>query len=432
MVTEKHASQGITEHSFQIILIGIGPQGPASLKNHLKDSLAEAKELWAPQDLLEIFPLVPIRRKLIINDLRKRFSRLSAIDGDSAEIIHVLCYGDPGLNGLTSLIQSFCPSDELKIYPNIDPLQEAFSLLKSPWQRTTVYNTALTSLPKIYEQIQYHSPVAVYTTEDIPASRFLKGIRQEKIANTKRVVILWPGQDEWSHNLSWDPSSKSAHQSLPASCLFLFISDEEDLSEEDSQLFSLAKIPDESLETCEGVFSDQSLRSLIFAKLAPLPNDTIWDIGAGEGAFSIACAQGIEQHRGQGNVQAIEWERPYFSCFLKNITQHSSNRLKLFQGQPEAILSQLSNPDTILIQERTQHIEKLIPLILKRTKGKIKFLIKATSFSQTTQITQIFEKHLLDVEVSMVPQQREVNGYDDDAETSFLCLILAKRKGVKG
>ncbi len=427
MTAENHDNQEINEHSFQIILIGITPQGLNSLATPLKVSLAQAKELWAPQDLLEIFPGVPNKHKLIINSLRKRFARLKGAGTGQVEIIHVLCYGDPGLNGLAPLIQSFCPSEELKIYPNVDPLQEAFALLKSPWQKTTVYNTALTSLPKIYEQIKHQSPVAVYTTEDIPAARFLKGIGQEKIAKTNRVVILWPGKDGWLHDLSWDPSIKKAPQSLPAFSLFLFIRDEEELDEEEAQIFTLREIPDKSFETCDGLFSDQTLRSLIFAKLALLPNHTIWDIGAGEGAFSIACAQGIEQHRGKGTVQAIEWETPYFSCFLKNITRHSSPRLKLFQGQPEDVISQLSNPDAILIQERTQNIEKLLPLIVKRVKGRIKFLIKTTSFSQTTQITKILENFLLDVEVSMVPQQRRKNEYADE-DSSFLCFILATRK----
>ena len=166
---------------------------------------------------------------------------------------------------------------------------------------------------------------------------------------------------------------------------------------------------------------------MIFNKISLLSDETLWDVGASEGAFSIACAQGMDLQAAKGQVFSVEWESSYFQCFLKNLSLHNSSRLKLYNGSLPDVISLLEDPDVVLIQERSSNLADLLPRIMKRMAGQGRVLIKVNSFINAHKTTQLLEELGFEVEVSMVPQ--EADSVDQpDGEASFLCLILGRLK----
>jgi len=427
MTRRRHDKRDMPSTDCHIVIIGIGPAGPGALPQSVKDQITNAREIWAPEDLLNMFPAVPVRHRLEMKKLKNRLSQIYS--RSLSQKILILCYGDPGLNGLVSVARASCTADQIEIHPQVDPIQQAFATLKIPWLEVRVLHTAFEKLSNIRATIRQHATVAVYTSTELPGDDFLKWIKKKGIVEDSRTVIFWPENGIWSHIHFLDPSTESPPAALPATCLFLFLQERKWADFGPTLPLSLAQISDESFEINKCISSNQMIRNLIFNKISLLSDEILWDVGASEGAFSIACAQGMDLQAAKGRVFALEWESSMFQCFLKNLSLHATKRLKLFNGSLPDVMSLLEDPDVVLIQERTSPLADILPLISKRMAGKGRILIKVNSFIHAHQTTQILEELGFEVEVSMVPQEGDGNSQLNE-ETTFLCLILGKAKQV--
>ena len=407
----------------RIVLIGVGPQGPDALSVSVRERITDARELWGPEDLLDIFPFVPIRHRLILKRLQNRLSRPAL----APQTIHVLCYGDPGMNGLVSRIQGFCEATELEIHPSMDPLQEASARLKISWDDVTRLHTSLSSLSHIRDRIRGNNLVAVYTSEEVPAGDFLHWIQKKGMYKKGRIFIFRPQRGVWKDLLSWEQRSKIPLESVPSSALFLFFRKQDRETSPPSLPLLSAEIPDESIASVQQPSSDETLRNLVFSKIRLLSGETFWDVGAAEGAFSIACAQGMDRQKGEGCVFSVEWDEGYLHCFLKNLTKHATERLKLFQGNIQDIYSHLDDPDAVLIQERAQDPADLLPRIVQRINPGGRILVLAGSFSHAHKTNRILENLGFDVEVTLVPRSPTKSEKSREG-ADFLCLVLGREK----
>ncbi len=103
-------------------------------------------------------------------------------------------------------------------------------------------------------------------------------------------------------------------------------------------------LPDEAFET-DGQFTKRELRAVTLARLAPLPGQTLWDVGAGTGTIGI------------------EWMRLHLSCsciafeeredravrIRTNARNLGVPALQVIQGTAPATFSGLPAPDAIFL-----------------------------------------------------------------------------------
>ena len=407
----------------RVVLMGVGPQGPDSLPIAPRDRIAEAREIWGPGDLLDLFPFVPIRHRLVLKRLQDRLSRpISA-----SQTIHVLGYGDPGMNGLVALVRNFCDEERLEIFPSMDPLQEASARLKITWHDVTRLYTSFSSLSHIQDRIRRHETTAVYTSEEVPAPDFLKWIREKGILAGRQVFFFWPEKGIWKNLVSVDKKSRISLDSLPSTGLFLFFHERIEKAYQTSLPLLPAEILDESVDYFQRPSSDQTLRSLVFSKISLLSGETFWDVGAAEGTFSIACAQGMDRQKGKGCVFSVEWETDYLHCFLKNLTKHTADRLKLFQGNIQDVFHHLEDPDAVLVHERIRNLPDLVSRIAQRINPGGRILVLADSFSQAHHTTRTLENLGFEVEVTLVPRSQTKSEASKEG-ADFLCLVLGREK----
>jgi precorrin-6B C5,15-methyltransferase / cobalt-precorrin-6B C5,C15-methyltransferase len=112
-----------------------------------------------------------------------------------------------------------------------------------------------------------------------------------------------------------------------------------------SRPLSLAPgLPDATFDT-DGQLTKREVRAVTLARLAPLPNQTLWDVGAGTGSIGI------------------EWMRVHPSCFCiafearedravrirENAARLGVPNLKVIQGTAPATFASLRSPDAIFI-----------------------------------------------------------------------------------
>jgi len=415
--------------SLRAVLIGLGPGGPDALPVSTRERIDGARELWAPDDLLRLFPSVPIRHNLLMKRLE---NRLSGPPLSVSQEVLILCYGDPGMFGLVTLVRAHCDDEQVEIHPGVDPVQGAFSRLKRSWHQASRVHTSFSSLPHIREVLKKNDLVTVTTSEEVPAEAFLNWIRKKGLSEDFRILLFWPEKGVWAHHVQWAPTSSTPlPDSVPASALILFRRGGVDPVSQSALPLSLQEIPDSSMESFHKLSMEETVRNLVSSKLDLYSHEILWDVGASEGAFSIACAHGLDRMDGQGIVQSVEWEDPYLHCFLANLTRHPAERLKLFQGTLEDAWSHLDDPDAVFIHDRIPNMQAVLPRIASRINPGGRLLISTTSFSMTHTLMEYLEHLGFEVDVSLIPQRSELPSTSGE-EPRFLCLVLGwKKRGEK-
>src|SRR5207302_6307543 len=106
----------------------------------------------------------------------------------------------------------------------------------------------------------------------------------------------------------------------------------------------LAGLPDDSF-LHDGQITKREVRAATLAALAPLPGETLWDIGAGSGAVAI------EWLRSGRSLSAIAIERDAVRVELmrRNAAALGTPRLHIVDGEAPEALAGLPSPDAVFI-----------------------------------------------------------------------------------
>ena len=112
-------------------------------------------------------------------------------------------------------------------------------------------------------------------------------------------------------------------------------------------------LPDELFEN-DGQLTKREVRAVTIAALAPLPGQTLWDIGAGSGSVAIEWLRGATCQRvaGGGGARAVAVERHAERCasIARNAAALGVPQLEVVHGEaPDALSHIESRPDTIFL-----------------------------------------------------------------------------------
>jgi precorrin-6Y C5,15-methyltransferase (decarboxylating) len=103
-------------------------------------------------------------------------------------------------------------------------------------------------------------------------------------------------------------------------------------------------LPDDTFDT-DGQLTKREVRAVTLARLAPLPNQTLWDVGAGTGSI------GIEWMRVHPSCSCIAFEarEDRAARIRANAARLGVPNLKVIQGTAPATFADLLAPDAIFI-----------------------------------------------------------------------------------
>jgi len=103
-------------------------------------------------------------------------------------------------------------------------------------------------------------------------------------------------------------------------------------------------LPDDTFDT-DGQLTKREVRAVTLARLAPLPNQTLWDVGAGTGSI------GIEWMRLHSSCSCIAFEarEDRAARIRKNASRLGAPNLTVIQGTAPATFAGLRPPDAIFI-----------------------------------------------------------------------------------
>jgi precorrin-6Y C5,15-methyltransferase (decarboxylating) len=103
-------------------------------------------------------------------------------------------------------------------------------------------------------------------------------------------------------------------------------------------------LPDDAFRS-DGMLTKREVRAATLARLAPLPGQLLWDVGAGSGAVAIEWLRAVRRTR------AVAIERAPERCALifDNAEALGTPELEVRQGTAPACLTGLASPDAVFV-----------------------------------------------------------------------------------
>jgi precorrin-6B C5,15-methyltransferase / cobalt-precorrin-6B C5,C15-methyltransferase len=319
-----------------LAVVGIGEDGTAGLNPAARTLIETAEVLVGGARHLGMVPQGRAERIVWERPLRVTFD---AIEAHRGRRVTVLASGDPMWYGIGVTLTRRFPREEMTIIPQ----PSAFSLAAARlgWPLADCATITLHGRP--FDILRLHLA---------PHRRIL--ILSEDGDTPRAVAKLLSG-------LGWGPSRLSVLAYLGGS--------REAVIEEDAQSWGdrraaelntiaiacragpgaralplLGGLPDDVFEH-DGQLTKREVRAATLAALAPLPEQTLWDVGAGCGSIAIEWLRGGE---GRSAV-AIERHPARAAMIARNAASLGVAGLRIVLGTAPRALEDLPPPDAVFI-----------------------------------------------------------------------------------
>ena len=114
--------------------------------------------------------------------------------------------------------------------------------------------------------------------------------------------------------------------------------------------------PDTMFTRGEVPMTKQEVRAAVMAKLAPKPDDILWDVGAGYRSVSIELALSASF----GRTYAVEYNEKACDLIRINREKLGAWNLKLIEGAAPQALHELETPDAVFIGGTKGSMEEVV------------------------------------------------------------------------
>ncbi|NWB72241.1 precorrin-6y C5,15-methyltransferase (decarboxylating) subunit CbiE [Pseudomonas sp. G5001] len=318
-----------------LTVVGIGEDGFKGLGRNARHALLRASRIIGGQRQLDLLP-VCIRGERQV--WPSPFS-LEPVLARRGEAVCVLASGDPMFYGVGASLARQVPADELLILPAPSSVSLAAARLGWPLQEVVTLSVVARPMAALNAHLANgvrllvlsndgQSPAAIATQlaeRGFGASRLsvfehLGGPDERRIDGIARD---WPGEPIAALNL------------LAIDCV---------ADANTARLSRLAGLPDSAFRH-DGQLTKRDVRAMTLARLAPMPGELLWDVGAGSGSI------GIEWMRAHPSCRALAIEADEGRQLL---IEHNRDALgvpglQLIRGTAPHALNGLEAPDAIFI-----------------------------------------------------------------------------------
>ena len=319
----------------RVLVLGVGPQGPASLTPAWQARIAQADELWGGRRLLALWPDHPGSRLAIGDNVAELAARLR--QRGRARIV-VLASGDPGFYGIAGTLLHELSADELEIVPHVSSLQLAFARAGLAWSDAILTSAHARPLAEVVGWARRAHKLGILTDPEHTPGAIARALLAAGAPDCRAIVaenLALPEERLVDTRLSSLPTLEFS----PLNVLLLL----QDAGWRPRPLLALR--PDECYEHRRGLITKSDARALSLARLALSDSDTVWDIGAGSGAMSIEMAE----LAWRGQVWAIEQDAENMGYLHRNVARHGALNVHPVAGRAPAALAGLPAPHAVFV-----------------------------------------------------------------------------------
>ncbi|MHC8365013.1 precorrin-6y C5,15-methyltransferase (decarboxylating) subunit CbiE [Pseudomonas sp. ZT5P21] len=318
-----------------LTVTGIGEDGFKGLGKNARHALLAASKIFGNQRQLDLLPAcIPGERQLWPSP----FS-LDALLALRGEPVCVLASGDPMFFGVGASLARQLPSDEMLILPA--PSSCSLAAARMGWPLQEVVTLSIVARPISALNAQLFSGVRLLAlSNDGQSPAAIAALLRERGFGPSRLTVL-----EHVGGAAERRIDGVAHDWADPVIADLNLVAIECIAEADApRLSRLAGLPDSAFKH-DGQLTKRDVRAITLARLAPVPSELLWDVGAGSGSI------GIEWMRAHPSCRALAIETDEGRQLLieQNRDALGVPGLQLIRGKAPQALAGLERPDAIFI-----------------------------------------------------------------------------------
>ncbi|MEB0207152.1 precorrin-6y C5,15-methyltransferase (decarboxylating) subunit CbiE [Pseudomonas sp. CCC3.1] len=318
-----------------LTVVGIGEEGFSGLGKRARHALMNANKVFGGQRQLDLLPACIRAERLT---WPSPFSMAPVLDLRHQPVC-VLASGDPMLFGVGASLARRIPREEMRVLSS--PSSCSLAAARLGWALQDVVTLSIVARPIAALNAHLHSGVRLLVlSNDGHSPAAIAALLRERGFGPSRLCVLEHvgGADERRIEASaddWTDPPIAALNLVAIECLA-------DASAQ--PLSRVGGLPDSAFKH-DGQLTKRDVRAITLARLAPLPGQLLWDVGAGSGSIGI------------------EWMRAYPSCRTlaieadegrQQLIEHNRDALgvpglQLIRGKAPHALEGLEPPDAIFI-----------------------------------------------------------------------------------
>lgn len=318
-----------------LTLVGIGEDGYPGLGKAARRALLAATHIvGAPRQLALLPPCISGERETWPSpfDLEPLLAR-------RGEAVCVLASGDPMFYGVGASLARQVPADELQVLPAPSSVSLAAARLGWPLQEVEVVSLVGRPLATLNARLFPGVRLLVLSADGDTPAQVAEVLRARGFGASRLTLLEHLGGPE---ERRLDGLAESWNLPRGADLNLLAV---ECLADVDAQLLPpTCGLPDEAYRH-DGQLTKRDVRAVTLARLAPLPGELLWDVGAGCGSI------GIEWMRAHPACRAIavEANEGRQAHIRHNRDALGVPGLQLVAGHAPEALAGLPAPDAIFI-----------------------------------------------------------------------------------
>ena len=366
-------------------LIGIGMGNPDTLTVGAARIIVRCGLLIGARRMLDAFPDHP-GQKLALIGAEDIAAAVRSHDGDCA----VLLSGDPGFYSGAAKLYDLLKDVRVETLPGISSLNYFCARLQLPWQDVKLVSVHGREANAVGE-IQSHEKTFLLTGSNCTAGALCARLTRaglghvlvhvgQRLSYAEEEIVTGTAEElagrefeSLSVMLVENPTPTGWKQGAP--CLW------------DSQ-FIRGKTP----------MTKENVRTLAVARLAVRPDSVVWDVGAGTGSVSAACAMAAWK----GQVWAVEKEPEALELMARNKEALDLVNLRIVPGEAPAVLAELPKPDCLFIGGSSGSMAEIFRTALNKNPA-VRICLTAVSLESLTDGLACMEQFgLVNVDVTQI------------------------------
>lgn len=359
-----------------IVVVGIGADGWDGLSAVARAAVAGAEVLFGSERQFALVPPGAADRIPWPSPLLPQLSGL--LEAHARRRICVLASGDPLLSGIgTTLIRTF-GATAVHVIPTVSSVTLARARLGWSFEETEVITTVGRSVHRVTRALAPGRRVLVLSS-DATTPAAIAALLRDRSYGPSRMTVL-ENLDAPDERRIDGTAQDWAHPDVAALNVVGIECDGPGLS-------LVAGLPDDAFEH-DGQLTKRDLRASAIARLAPIPGQLLWDVGAGAGSIAI------EWLRANAANRAVAFERSpeRAARITRNAERLGVPDLEVVTGDAPDSLPAGQKPDAIFVGGGVS-IPGMLDICLARLGPGGRLVAHGVTLESETALTAAYAKH---------------------------------------
>ncbi|WP_285424133.1 precorrin-6y C5,15-methyltransferase (decarboxylating) subunit CbiE [Pseudomonas sp. efr-133-TYG-103a] len=318
-----------------LTVVGIGEDGYKGLGRNARHALLQARQVFGSSRQLDLLPLcIQAERRLWPSP----FS-LQPVLEQRGEPLCVLASGDPMLFGVGVSLSRQVPADEMRVIPA--PSSYSLAAARLGWALQDVVTLSVVARPLAALSAHLHDGVRLLVlSNDGQSPAAIAALLSERGFGPSQMSVL--------EHLGGDAERRvdaiASEWGNPEIAALNLVAIDCRAQPDTMRLSRVGGLPDEAFRH-DGQLTKRDVRAITLARLAPVPGELLWDVGAGCGSIGIEWmrahpgCRAVAIESDEGRQQLIEYNRDALGV----------PGLQLVRGRAPDALQGLEPPDAVFI-----------------------------------------------------------------------------------